>query len=311
MITAATTTLPEAPLVSVVVHNYNHAPFLHERLGSIAAQTFRDFELIVLDDASTDDSVAVIRELERQIPMRVQLNAKNSGSPYAQWNTGLHLARGRYLWIADSDDRARPDMLGRLVQAMQQHPRVGLAFCRCQVIERDGQERNELMPAGNPQWEHDFVADGRTFCREQLALSSLVATASAVLLRCQVMRQIGGADPSYRLMGDWLVYALMLQHCDLAYVAQPLNEYRRHSGTVRSTTQQSALPREEHRRVVEVIRQHDAALGRAFEVGYHTYWSHLSRIAGDRRQARHHAWQAIRLNWRKPYCWRMLRDSLF
>lgn len=82
------------PVVSVIVPNYNHAAFLKERIASIAAQTMRDMEVILLDDASTDGSTALLERMAASLPGKVQLvvNAENSGSPFKQWLKGIAMA---------------------------------------------------------------------------------------------------------------------------------------------------------------------------------------------------------------------------
>lgn len=118
------------PLVSVIVPNYNHARFLDERMESILGQTFQNFEVIILDDLSTDNSREVI-EKYRNDPHVSQIvyNEQNSGSPFKQWNKGFRLAKGKLVWIAESDDSCEPTMLERLVRCFEQHPDLSYAFC--------------------------------------------------------------------------------------------------------------------------------------------------------------------------------------
>jgi len=100
------------PIVSIILPNYNHAPFLEERLHSIFNQTFKDFEVILLDDASTDDSVAIMNKYaEDNKVSHFVINKKNSGSPFKQWKKGLELAKGKYIWIAESDDSCELNFL--------------------------------------------------------------------------------------------------------------------------------------------------------------------------------------------------------
>jgi len=91
------------PAVSVIVPNYNHARFLRRRVETILAQTFQDFELILLDDCSTDDSRSVLRQYSSDPRVRLEFNEVNSGSTFKQWNKGVRLAQGKYIWIAESD----------------------------------------------------------------------------------------------------------------------------------------------------------------------------------------------------------------
>src|SRR5246127_2931841 len=105
----------DMPTVSVVVPNYNHARFLPERIESILRQSYQDFELILLDDCSSDDSRAILSQYADDPRVRLEFNAVNSGSTFKQWNKGVRLARGKYVWIAESDDYADERLLQRLV----------------------------------------------------------------------------------------------------------------------------------------------------------------------------------------------------
>ena len=94
------------PIVTVVTPNYNHARYLPERIDSILAQTFQDFEFIILDDASTDKSREIIESYSKHEKVKAIFNQQNSGSTFRQWKLGLGQAKGEYLWIAESDDYA-------------------------------------------------------------------------------------------------------------------------------------------------------------------------------------------------------------
>jgi glycosyltransferase involved in cell wall biosynthesis len=103
------------PKIRVIVPSYNHARFLRRRIDTILGQTFRDFELILVDDCSRDESCSIRRECSFDPRARLEFNAQNSGSPFKQRNKGVKLARGRHVWIAESDDYAEEHFLERLV----------------------------------------------------------------------------------------------------------------------------------------------------------------------------------------------------
>ncbi len=104
--------------------------FLKQRLDSVLGQTFKDFDVLILDDASTDSSLNVIREYSADARVRVIQNETNSGSPFKQWNRGIDETSGEYIWIAESDDFAENTFLEKLVRVLDDDPRVGIVYSR-------------------------------------------------------------------------------------------------------------------------------------------------------------------------------------
>src|SRR3989442_15683408 len=98
---------------SVIVPNYNHASFLRLRIESVLVQTYQDYEVILLDDCSTDNSREILASYRNNPKVRIEYNERNSGGVFKQWNKGVRMARGRYIWIAESDDYADACFLAR------------------------------------------------------------------------------------------------------------------------------------------------------------------------------------------------------
>lgn len=228
------------PAVSVVVPNYNHARYLPRRLETILAQTFSDFEVILLDDASTDHSHAVIAPYLSDPRIRFHPGATNSGSPFAQWNRGVALARGEFVWIAESDDYADPHLLESLVALLRAAPNVGIAYCQSWRVDEDGRVEgsmsDDVVGLDAQRWQHPFVADGREECRRFLLWKNTLPNASAVVFRREVFLRAGGAPLHLRLAGDWLTWVRMLLLSDVAFTPEPLNYFRQHGASVRAGT---------------------------------------------------------------------------
>lgn len=120
--------MSDQPLVSVLMTAYNRSRYMPEAIHSVLASTMPDFELIIVDDASTDDTVAVARSFERSDPrVRVHVNVSNLGD-YANRNRAASLARGRYLKYLDSDDVMYPWCLAAMTSAMEAHPEAGFGL---------------------------------------------------------------------------------------------------------------------------------------------------------------------------------------
>lgn len=233
------------PTVSVLVPNYNHARFLRRRIDSILQQTFQDFELILMDDCSSDDSRSIISHYSKDPRIRTELNEGNSGSTFKQWNKGVRLAQGKYVWIAESDDYADKRLLERLVAVLDAEPAVAFAYCQSYRVfdddRLDGFADFYLDYLDPLRWKADFCVDGRQECQNYLVFSNTVPNASAVVFRRAVFERIGGADESYRMCGDWKLWAAMALTGKMAYLAEPLNYYRSHDSSVRSKSQEGAL----------------------------------------------------------------------
>jgi glycosyltransferase involved in cell wall biosynthesis len=234
------------PTVSIVVPNYNHARFLRRRIDSIVEQTFQDFELILLDDCSTDNSRVILSRNASDPRIRLEFNKTNSGSTFMQWNKGVLLARGKYVWIAESDDYAEPHLLESLVKVLDDNVNVTFAYCRSQCVSTDdrvlGFADSIFFPGVDPQrWLADFNVNGKEECRIHLVRCNTVPNASAVLFRKLKYEQAGGADESLRLCGDWKLWASLALIGDVGYIAQPLNYFRLHDSSVTSTADQARV----------------------------------------------------------------------
>ena len=230
--------MKEIPTVSVIIPNYNHAPYLPQRIESVLAQTYQSFELIILDDCSTDDSRTIISNYATQ-DERIQtiFNTVNSGSPFAQWNKGVALANGRYVWIAESDDYADPRLLETLVARLEQHPGVGVAYCQSWVVNAQGEIIDNMRrwtdTLDTEHWKQDYLNNGRTENQHFLFHKPTIPNTSAVVFRKEYYAAAGGADEHLVMCGDWLHWIKMLEHTDIYFVAEPLNYFRRHEATTR------------------------------------------------------------------------------
>jgi glycosyltransferase involved in cell wall biosynthesis len=190
------------PTVNVIVPSYNHAPFLRQRIDSVLRQTYQDFEVILMDDCSTDESRSIISEYATDPRVRIEFNEKNSGSAFKQWNKGVGLARGEYVWIAESDDYADPRLLERLVAVLDEESKVVFAYCHSRRVHDGGRLDGsvEFYTSGPERyrWAVDHTADGREECRNYLVHNNTVPNASAVVFRSALYERIGGADESLR-----------------------------------------------------------------------------------------------------------------
>lgn len=225
---------PHKPKVSVIIPNYNYERFLEDRINSILNQSYRDFEIIFLDDASTDDSVDLVNDRFGDCINQIVVNNKNSGNPFVQWNKGVRMATGEYVWIAEADDTCTPEFLGRLVGVMDSDSSVGLAYCNTTPINDDGTVLSEeyfhlyVSDLDPIRWKKDYFSTGLNEVKSYLSRKNSITNVSGVLFRRDVYMQAGLAPENMRMCGDWLTYCKILLISNVAYVAAPMNFHRQH-----------------------------------------------------------------------------------
>jgi glycosyltransferase involved in cell wall biosynthesis len=246
------------PKITVIIPNYNHANFLEKRIQSVLDQTYQDFEVILLDDASTDHSRDILQAYAQHPRVhKVIFNPVNTKIPFKQWNKGLREARGEYIWIAESDDYADPRLLEKLILPLEAHPNIGVSYCQSWKVDEADRVLASMQDwtdrLDRDHWATSYINSGIDECRQYLCFQSTIPNASAVLFRRSVYEQIGGADESFRLSGDWLLWAKMLLASDIAFTSEPLNYFRTHSSTVRGGSGQSNLPLKEAFQILEQL----------------------------------------------------------
>lgn len=231
------------PKVSVIIPNYNHAPYLRQRIRSVLDQTFQDMEVIILDDCSSDNSREIINEYKSNPRVQLAFNQANSGCVFKQWNKGLSMAGGEYIWIAESDDYAAPTFLEKLVGVLEADPKTGLVFCQSFCVlngEARLAEERWFGPSAH-LYKADFTAEGKEYVGRQMLLRNTIVNASSAVFRRKVAMEAGPADETFILNGDWLFWIKLLQRSNLAYVAEPLNYYRFHEQTVRRASETNGV----------------------------------------------------------------------
>lgn len=257
--------LPAPPLtVSAIVPNYNHARFLRERLDTILGQSLLPAEIVFLDDASTDDSLAIAEAYATSspIPFRIVPSAANSGSPFGQWAKGIALATGDLVWMAESDDTCDAALLARLKPAFAD-PAVMLAYAQSQPVAADGlvlarDYRDYTDDLSLDRWRAPYVAEGRAEVAAALAHRNTIPNGSAVLMRRAALVAEMEALPDFRQCGDWRLYLACAAAGRIAYVPEALNRHRRHGGALTLTLADSLAPMAETLRLrVETLHRFD------------------------------------------------------
>jgi Glycosyl transferase family 2 len=239
---------PNVLAISVVIPNHNHARYLPVRLASIFAQTLPVREVVLLDDASTDDSVMVAHTTAAKWRRDLSILAddRNSGAVARQWRKAAEAATGIYLWIAESDDDSHPTFLERAISILEADAKVVMVFTDSEVIDEAG---NMTDPNYKGYYNLsvpglltiDSVFSGQLFLERCLAQRNLILNLSSVVWRRSVlleaMDRCEASLVSLKMAADWRLYAEVLATSDtrIAYVAAPLNRHRRHSESITKT----------------------------------------------------------------------------
>lgn len=218
------------PLVSVIIPNYNHARYLKQRLDSVFNQTYQNFEVIFLDDCSSDNSLEIVEQYKGNPHLsQIVVNETNSGSTFKQWDKGFGLAKGDLIWIAESDDFCELNFLKELVTQIENSENVVLAFCSSQFVS----EKGELMTT-NYGWDQDLYVwdNGLDFVRERQCKGNSIWNASSALFAKLVIQKVNKAYQNYKMAGDKLFWIEVALCGSIVHINKRLNFYRRHSGSV-------------------------------------------------------------------------------
>lgn len=238
------------PLVTVIIPNYNHEKYLRQRIVSVLNQTFNDFEVIILDDFSTDGSREIIEEFRGHAKIsQIIYNATNSGSTFKQWKKGIELAKGEYIWIAESDDRSGDTFLETVLKPTRNSQEVLISYCQSWVIDSFD---NELYVTewsdvlDRRKWKQDYIEDSAYELNNFLKYRNTIPNASAVLFKKPSIAIFNEVE-KMRFIGDWLFYKELLDTPGkIAFSASPLNYFRLHADTTRNLGDISKAKRRMH-----------------------------------------------------------------
>lgn len=261
-------------MVSVIIPNYNHEKYLQHRIDSVLNQTYQDFELILLDDKSKDNSISII-ESYREHPKvsNVVYNEVNSGTTFKQWKKGLELAKGEYIWIAESDDYADVSFLEKVISSIEKNSSV-LCFSQSYVIdEHDNikRKRDEVLKSESSTADY--------FLSDLLLYGNVVYNASMVVFRKDAVDEsIWDELTKLTYCGDWLFWAKLVMNANgrtVSEVKEYLNYFRTHSSNVSNRSEVNGLTFLEGFPISKMIaKKQRIVLGAEFRQKWFFEWQH-------------------------------------
>ncbi len=210
--------------VSVCVPTFNGASYVGDALRSVLEQTFEDFELIVVDDGSSDGTLDVVAAF-RDHRLCLVRNEPRLGL-VGNWNRCLNLAQGRHVAVFHQDDLMAPENLRAKVRFLETHPSVGLVHSNAMRIDARGDVLSEYW-SSSPMPEDEGRHDGGEFFR-RLVTGANIVCASSVMIRRATFEQLGGFDARLPFTADWEMWLRIALFYDVGYFTQPLVRYRFH-----------------------------------------------------------------------------------
>ena len=242
----------EAMDVTVAVMSYNNAAFLAQTIDSILAQEGVRLEVVVYDDCSTDDSLAVLQRYADEPRLYFEVNAQNLGMT-GNYNKCVSAGQGRYVVVLGSDDVLYPGHLSSLVQAMDANPQAALGYTQCYWIDEKGVRQQY---ADHPGHRRASYSGGRDEVIDLLCFDNYI-TPSAAMLRRSALHQValpeGGIHRHDMLAGDWELWIRLAQVApDFVFLRQPSVGYRVHGGQISKSFYGSDRPLREHTEILEM-----------------------------------------------------------
>lgn len=208
------------PRVSVLIPTYNRAKYIRDAIDSVLRQTFTDFEVIVVDDGSTDNTREIVTGYTD--PRVKYIYQENSGVSTAR-NNGIKISNAEYIAFLDSDDMYLEDMLEKSVRILDEHPEVGYSYGQSNIMrEGVGVYRTRTSPFHS----HSTVVGSVEQVRELLFHSPI--TTSTFIGRCHCIEETGGFHPELWTCQDYHLFVKLAKRCSGYYIAKPLINFRYH-----------------------------------------------------------------------------------
>ena len=236
----------EAPQVTVAIPAFNYGKYIGTTLESALVQEVEGLEVLVLDNASSDATPDVVSRFAADPRVRYMRNTRNIGS-FFNWQNILKIASGRYVAILSADDFFLPGHLARMVQAMNEEPRLALAYCPCVWVDADSKPMYVLNHPGHPAQDY---RGGRNEMADLLRFDCYI-TPSAALIRRTVLDAVGSIDALLAGAGDWDLWIRIAEYApDFAFFKEPKVCYRVHAGQDTNTQVASANILVDHIRIL-------------------------------------------------------------
>jgi glycosyltransferase involved in cell wall biosynthesis len=270
----------EGRKVSVVVTAYNAAAFLERAVESVLGQTVPVLEVLVVDDASGDETPAVAAALARRHARVLYVRRQENGGVSAARNEGIRRARGEWVAFLDADDAWLPEKLARQLVALEKNPQAAWAYC-------DGWHADAELRPTRHRLSDGLGCASQGWIYERLLAGEFVWP-STTLFRREVFAAVGLFDEGLRGCEDWDFFIRVARRYPCVYVPEPLVLHRTHPASL--TAARQPLVREDCRRALAKLLAEtpdlDPAMRRRLYYNFHRTWGYLQFTGGNRQGAR-------------------------
>ena len=214
----------EKHTLSVVVPNYNHAHYIGEALEAVLSQSFRPLEVIVVDDASTDNSIEVIEAFTRRDSIiRLLRNERNMGVIFTG-HRGLEHTSGDYVYFAAADDKVLPGLFEKCMNLLSQYPQAGLCSSNAMIIDEQGRVLSEAKIDGIR--EPCYMPPASVLANLRRNPNSIMHTPLSVMFKRSAFIESGGMIPELGFLCDWFIQHVMSLVYGACYMPEPLASWR-------------------------------------------------------------------------------------
>lgn len=227
------------PAISVVFTSYNHREYLRQALDALLNQTFKGFELIIVDDCSTDGSQEILKEYARKdTRIDLHLNSSNHGNYTYTTNQGASYAKCDYIIFSQCDDFANPEQLRRLYDVALRNPDLSLIYSASNMVDGNGNKIGTDYTERSKEFQKRCKNDCRIKAidfQKYISESCIIPNLSALMMKRDLFEQLGGLDTDFLVLSDWDFYSRASIYTDVFYIREELNNFRQHSTTIRNS----------------------------------------------------------------------------
>ncbi len=272
-----------SPKISIIIPAYNSEKFIKRTIQSVLNQTYKNFELIIVDDGSTDNTKEIVREFQKKDPKIKYIWEKNSGAPARPKNRGIKRSKGEYIAFLDHDDEWMPEKLEKQLNLFEKEKNLKLGF-----ISSNGLVFNEKE---NKTYEHKITKRGEVF--QDLLANNFILSSSSVLAKKEVFKNVGFFDENLKFSDDWEMWIKIAQKYEFDFFDEALFKYYWHGENVMNKLKGEEKLKE-HKYILEKYKDFYQKYPRAYSVRLRNIGS-IYLLNNNLKEARRYFVKAVKV----------------